>query len=74
MRRQINRIGSAECYVCGNTFFAPDLEVDHKIPLWKRREADSIPGNVAPICRADHADKCRQEALERAAIERKRRG
>jgi 5-methylcytosine-specific restriction endonuclease McrA len=74
LRREVNRAGSAQCYICENVFYATEISIDHVIPLFKNREADSIPGNVKPACRECHAEKSRQEALERAAVERKHRG
>ena len=60
LRSRIKAQGGADCYLCGLTFAAEHIEVDHVLEL-----ADGgldEPGNIAPACIRCHRVKTTEAA------------
>lgn len=63
LRKALNTTGSARCYLCGQTFPARYLELDHVIEL-ADGGADHET-NIRPACKSCHTKKTEQARRDR---------
>jgi 5-methylcytosine-specific restriction endonuclease McrA len=54
LRYKINKVGFADCQICGNTFTSQLIEVDHIQPV-ALGGSDADEGNVRPLCLQCHS-------------------
>lgn len=58
-RRRVDRDGSARCELCGGTFPASAVDVDHRQPL--ALGGEDTDSNVQALCRECHRGKTERE-------------
>ncbi|MFF2618107.1 HNH endonuclease [Kitasatospora sp. NPDC058046] len=59
LRRLVDRTGSAMCGLCGETFPAELVDVDHRQPL--ALGGEDTDSNVQVLCKSCHQAKTRED-------------